>query len=62
MNLTADQVLRFKDVVRPVIAYLNDNCNPHCTAVIDQTGAELSEAVLYIRTMEFVKGDRREGA
>lgn len=45
----------FNEVVKPVIKWLNDNCHPHVTVIITPTGAELTEGVMAVNTMEFVK-------
>ena len=41
-------------VVRPVIAWLNENCHPHCTIEIDQISARLSEGQIFVTANDYV--------
>ena len=41
MTLTEQQRKEFEAVTRPVIEWLNNNCHPHVSAVIEPTRAEL---------------------
>lgn len=54
MILTEQQRREFQDVTRPVIEWLNKNCHPHVSVVIDPTSAELSEGVHIVHTNEYV--------
>lgn len=45
MILTDEQRKSFEEVSRPVIKWLNDNCHPHVTVIMDCTHSELSEGV-----------------
>lgn len=51
---TDQQRQEFEAVTRPVIEWLNANCNPHVTVVIDPTGAELSEVVIAYTADDFL--------
>jgi hypothetical protein len=33
----------FKEVALPLMQWLNDNCHPHCTVIVDSERAELME-------------------
>lgn len=44
--MTEQQELEFENVCKPVIEWLNKNCNPHCTVLIDTTSAGLLEGKL----------------
>lgn len=50
MNLTNEQMRDFEMLVTPLIKWLNDNCHPHVTVIVDSTNAELMEGVFNIRT------------
>lgn len=55
MILTPQQREEFEKVTRPVVEFLNYNCHPHVTVVIDCTTVELSEGVCAFTTMDYVK-------
>lgn len=55
MTLNEDQREQFEKAVRPIMEFLNNNCHPHVTVVIDGTHAELSEGVCAFTTMDYVK-------
>lgn len=55
MILTEQERQAFEAVTRPVIEWLNKNCHPHVTVVIDTTSAELSEGVWSIRTNDYIR-------
>ena len=52
MNINLAELL---EAAKPLIKYLNDNCYPHCTAIVDQTSVELVEGVSKTFTDEFIK-------
>ena len=45
----------FKQLSEKLIKFLNDNFHPHTHIIITPTGAELSEGLVAINTMEYVK-------
>jgi len=45
MIFTPEQRREFEQIVRPVIQFLNDNCQPHTQVTITPIGAELTEGV-----------------
>ncbi|HII3217841.1 TPA: hypothetical protein ACY3HR_004804 [Citrobacter freundii] len=45
----------FEEVVKPVIKWLNENANPHTSANIGPTGAQLLTGEIGIHTEEFIK-------
>jgi len=45
MLMTDEQRKEFEEKVRPVIEWLNDNCHPHVTVLIDCTNAQLMEGL-----------------
>ena len=55
MVLSKEQQAQFEAVTRPVMEFLNNNCHPHVTVVVDGTRAELSKGVCAFATMDCVK-------
>lgn len=45
MTLTKDQIAAFKEAALPLMQWLNDNCHPHCTAIVDSERAEVMEGL-----------------
>lgn len=45
----------FKDVVKPVIKWLNENANPHALVIVNATSAELLSGEIGFNTEEFLK-------
>lgn len=45
----------FEDVVKPVIKWLNENANPHASAIVDATRATLYTGETRVHTEEFIK-------
>ncbi|HBR0759494.1 TPA: hypothetical protein L9H86_004718 [Klebsiella quasipneumoniae] len=45
----------FEDVVKPVIKWLNENANPHASAIVDATSATLFTGETRVHTEEFIK-------
>jgi hypothetical protein len=56
MTLTEQQRMEFAALTRPVIEWLNKNCHPHVSVVIEPTSAELSEGVAAIHTNDYIRG------
>ncbi|MDM4169144.1 hypothetical protein QTO71_28515 [Klebsiella michiganensis] len=45
----------FEDVVKPVIKWLNENANPHASAIVDATRATLFTGETRVHTEDFIK-------
>jgi hypothetical protein len=43
------------DAAKPLIKWLNDNCHPHCTAIVGPGDVELTEGICHEKTDEFIK-------
>lgn len=56
MMLNEQERREFEAVTRPVMEWLNKNCHPHVTVVIEPTSAELSEGVASVVTHDYVRG------
>ncbi len=55
MILSKEQVKEFEEASRPLIKWLNDNCDPHTKAIIDCGRAELLEGVCSIPIEDYIK-------
>jgi len=55
MILTEAQQKEFENAVRPLIAFLNANCHPHVSVIVDCTNAELLEGVAMFRTEDYLR-------
>ena len=55
MVLNKDQFDELLEVSRPLIKWINENCHPHCSAMVDCSRVELVEGVATNSTEEFIK-------
>lgn len=55
MILNEQERQQFEAVVRPLIEWLNANCHPHVTVIVDNTSAELVEGIAAVRTRDYVR-------
>lgn len=55
MQITKEQIDSFEEAAKPLIKWLNENCHPHVTAVVESNGAELLESSCRIKVEEFIK-------
>lgn len=55
IEMTDQQRQEFEAVTRPVIEWLNANCHPHVTVVIEPTGAMLSEGIIAYTTNDYLR-------
>ena len=51
--MTNEQQQEFEAITRPVIEWLNANCHPHVTVLIEPTGAMLSEGIIAYTTHDY---------
>jgi hypothetical protein len=51
-----DKQKEFLEAAKPLIKWMNENCHPHHTIIVDHTHAELLESQMVVRTEEFLKG------
>ena len=49
MILTDQQLKTLREAAMPLMQWLNDNCHPHCTAVVDSEHIELHEGIATAR-------------
>ena len=43
INTRKLRLTEFREAVMPLMQWLNDNCHPHCTVIVDSERAELME-------------------
>lgn len=55
MIISAEQQASMLEAAKPLIAWMNENCHPHCAARVDQNTIELTEGVATNRTDEFLR-------
>lgn len=55
MTITDAQKAEFQELTKPLIQWLNENCHPHVSVIVDQTSAELSEGICAVTTHEYLK-------
>jgi len=55
MKLSEEQKKEFETIVKPLIKFLNNNCHPHVSVIVDNCSAELLEGVCSYRTEEYWK-------
>ena len=55
MILTKEQVKSFEEASRPLIKWLNENCNPHTTVIVDSTSSEVLSSSARVICEEFLK-------
>ena len=49
MILTQEQIDALREAAMPLMQWLNDNCHPHCTAIVDSEWIELVEGLATAR-------------
>lgn len=54
MILTEQQQKELEAVSRPLIEWLNKNCHPHITAIVEPGGVELLEGVCHIPIKNYI--------
>lgn len=55
MILTKEQIKEFEEAAKPLMKFLNENCNPHTTVIVEPTGAEILSGSASFQSQEFVK-------
>jgi len=55
MIISEDQQASMLEAAKPLIAWMNENCHPHCAARVDQNTIILSEGIATNRTDEFMR-------
>jgi hypothetical protein len=55
MILNKEQIDQFKEVSKPLVKWLNDNCHPHVKVIVEPSGAEILEGSAMVKIEEFIK-------
>ncbi len=55
MILSKEKIAEFQEAATPLIKWLNDNCYPHVTAIVDYGSASLSEGICRVIVEEYIK-------
>lgn len=55
MILTKCQRKEFEEAAKPLIEFLNNNCHPHVTVIVETNRAELSEGVCAFVCNDYIK-------
>lgn len=55
MKLTPEQQKALVEAAGPLLKWLNDNCHPHCKAIIETDRVTLEETVFSAPNNQFVK-------
>ena len=55
MIMTEEQMDEMLEVAKPLIKWMNENCNPHCECIVDMTTVKLVEGIATNNTEEFLK-------
>lgn len=54
-SLEMNQNINFEKAAEPLMKYLAENHNPHCTAIVTNSRAELVEGLMAFSSSKFVK-------
>ena len=49
MKFTLDEIETLREAALPIMQWLNDNCHPHCTVIVDSERIELVEGLATAR-------------
>ena len=55
MAFTNDKRQEMLEAAKPLIKWMNENCHPHCKAIVDQIDVRLTEGIACVGTNEFLK-------
>lgn len=55
MILAIEQQESLLEAAKPLIRWMNENCHPHVTAIVDCINIELVEGICQTGTEEFLK-------
>ena len=60
MKITLDQLETLREAVLPLMQWLNDNCHPHCTVMVNSERIELVEGLATAARLDDHSGERTE--
>ena len=53
MILTKEQIIEMEQACKPLVKWLNDNCNPHTLVTVHCAGAEIYSGSSTVKIEEF---------
>ena len=59
MKITLDQLETLRNAALPLMQWLNDNCHPHCTVIVDSERIELVEGLATARRKPIQKEEQK---
>ncbi len=60
MKITLNQIETLREAVLPLMQWLNDNCHPHCTVMVNSERIELVEGLATAGRLDDQFGERTE--
>ena len=60
MKITPDQIEALREAVLPLMQWLNDNCHPHCTVMVNSERIEIVEGLATAGRLDDHSGERAE--
>jgi hypothetical protein len=60
VKITLDQLETLREAVLPLMQWLNDNCHPHCTVMVNSERIELVEGLATAARLDDHSGERTE--
>lgn len=60
MKITPDQIEALREAALPLTQWLNDNCHPHCTILVNSERIELVEGLATAGRLADQSGERTE--
>ena len=60
MKITLDQIEALREAALPLMQWLNNNCHPHCTVMVDSERIELVEGLATAARWDDHSGDATE--
>jgi hypothetical protein len=55
MILAKEQIEQMKEASKPLIKFLNENCNPHAIVIVETDGAAIYSGSASIKCDEFIQ-------
>jgi hypothetical protein len=55
MIINREKARELEEIARPMIKWINDNCDPHATILIDCESVALSEGAVRVIVQDYIK-------
>ena len=53
--LTAEQIKQMEEASKPLVKFLNENCNPHTKVIVETDRSEIVSGLAMVKIEEFIK-------